>query len=282
MPVAGTNSVISHRTIPESGPAARARGRLPSMSLVLPMFNEADCVEQTLGSALHSLSQNFAEFEIIVVDDGSTDDCAARVEIWARRDPRIRLIRLWRNQRFGGALRAGLAASSKELVFYTDFDLPVDLGFFPEVVQALEDSAVVTGYSPEYPKNLSWSSKLLSRGYNALVRAFFGLGLRDVNFGLKAMRRSVVEGARLVSRSPFVDAELFIEAQRGGHQIRELAVPFSPRKLGVSRIRRSDVIAWTLLDMLRIRLFPARRGQGSSAEKASSEEVAASRGFGLR
>jgi hypothetical protein len=123
-------------------------------------------------------------------------------------------------------------------------------------VNSLTTSDVITGYSPEYPKNLSWSSKLLSRGYNLLTRMFFGLGLRDVNFGFKAMRRSVIDSMRLVSRSPFVDAELFIQARRGRYRISEIAVPFSTRKLGVSRIRRADVIAWTLLDLARVWLNP--------------------------
>ena len=134
--------------------------------------------------------------------------------------------------------------------------MPVDLDFFPEVVEALAGCDVVTGYSPEYPKNLSWSSKLLSRGYNTLVRGFFGLRLRDVNFGFKAMRRCVIESMGLASHSPFIDAELFVQARRARYRIREIAVPFSTRQLGVSRIRRLDVITWTLLDMARIWLNP--------------------------
>lgn len=250
----------------------------PGVSLVMPMFNEGASVEKTMTTALESLSRNFSDFEIIVVDDGSDDDCATSVAVWAKRDRRVTLLRRYKNERFGGALRAGLEAASKDLIFYTDFDLPVDPDFFPEVVNSLTNSDVITGYSPEYPKNLSWSSKLLSRGYNLLTRTFFGLGLRDVNFGFKAMRRSVIDSMRLISRSPFVDAELFVQARRGRYRISEIAVPFSTRKLGISRIRRFDVVAWTLLDMARVWLNPPPlRTVPPQAARPAEPEAPASR-----
>lgn len=249
----------------------------PGISLVMPMFNESASVEKTLSIALGTLSKHFADFEIIIVDDASKDDCASAVAGWAKRDSRITLIRRERNERFGGALCAGLEAATKDLVFYTDFDLPVDLEFFPEVMTELLTADVVTGYSPEYPKNLSWSSKLLSRGYNLLVQTLFGLSLRDVNFGFKAMRRCVVESMRLISRSPFIDAELFVQARRAGYRVREIGVPFSTREFGVSRIRRFDVISWTLLDMARIWLNPPPlRAIGRKPAAAAAPDAPAS------
>jgi glycosyltransferase involved in cell wall biosynthesis len=239
-----------------------------TLSLVLPMFNEEESVEQTLREALRSLESNFGDFEIIVVDDGSTDGCAAKVESWAARDSRIVLIRMVRNTRFGGALRRGLETASKEFVLYTDFDLPVPLDFVPEILRELARVDVVTGYSPEIPKNLSWNTRLISRTYNFLVHSAFGLPLRDVNFGLKAMRKSTLEKFRLTSRSPFVDAELFLQAIRSGCRIGEIAVPFSLRQHGVSRIRRPDVIARTFFDMAYFFLWGKRnRSADASANR---------------
>jgi glycosyltransferase involved in cell wall biosynthesis len=270
MPMAGTKIAFANSevySIPfETGDAVVRT----SISLVMPMYNESACVDRTLATAVRSLARNFTNFEIIVVDDGSTDDCAARVQRWMEADRRITLVRMSSNQRFGGALSAGLAAATKDLVFYTDFDLPVDLDFFPEVAKGLRSDCVLTGYSPDYPKNLSWSSRLLSSSYNGLVQLLFQLRLRDVNFGFKAMRRSVAEQMRLVSKSPFVDAEIFIQARRAGHRVREIAVPFSTRKAGVSRIRRFDVVAWTLLDMARVWLFSPRPMLPRAAKKAES------------
>ena len=156
-------------------PGATGAAAIDSVSLVLPMFNEGEVVEQTLTTALASLQANFGDFEIVVVDDGSSDDCAARVARWAAENPRIVLHRLERNERFGGALRRGLEAASKEWIFYTDFDLPVDLDYFPVILKELKQTDMVTGYSAEIPKNLEWNTKMLSVGYNGLVRFTFRL-----------------------------------------------------------------------------------------------------------
>lgn len=243
------------------------------ISLVLPMFNESESVNHTMEQALGGLERHFADFEIIVVDDGSADDCASQVQRWAEKDPRIVLIRMRRNQRFGGALRQGLAAAGKDMVFYTDFDLPVPIDFFPQVLEKLAHTNIVTGYSAEQSKNPSWTSRLLSHGYNRLVRLFFRLDLRDVNFGFKAMCKSTCEQLQLVSRSPFVDAEMFIQARRNGHCITEVAVPFSRRQFGTSHIRRLDVIAWTMFDMARIWLRSTARSHWKVTANASRNEI---------
>jgi glycosyltransferase involved in cell wall biosynthesis len=241
------------------------RGRIPSkwfskhpatISLVLPMFNECPAVNFTMTRALADLADAFTDFEIVVADDGSTDNCAREVARWTKRDPRIRLVCLPRNERFGGALRAGLNAATKEFLFYTDFDLPVDLKVLPRLLDEFTDAEVLTGYAANASKHVNWRSHLISLGYNFMVRSLFGLTLRDINFGFKAIRRSIWNQLHCRSRSPFVDAEMFIQAQQLGYRVKELPVPFSPRHLGSSRIRRLDVISWTAWDMVRLRLTP--------------------------
>jgi glycosyltransferase involved in cell wall biosynthesis len=230
-----------------------------AISLVLPMFNEAEAVDHTLGRAVASLEESYGDFEIVVADDASTDSSAQRVERWVARDPRIRLVRLPRNQRFGGALRAGLAAGIKDFLVYTDFDLPVELSTLPQVLRAFSEADVLTGYAAEEVKHASWKEAVISKGYNLMVRGLFDLKLRDINFGFKALRRQVWDQLSLHSRSPFVDAEMFVLAQRLGYRIQEVPVQFLRRQLGTSHMRRPDVIGWTFLDMVRLRLAPPRR-----------------------
>ena len=229
------------------------------ISLVLPMFNEAPVVDVTLNKAVEGLERKFMDFEIVVADDASTDGCAEKVEQWTRQDPRIKLVRLSHNQRFGGALCAGLQTASKDFLVYTDFDLPIRLDSLPRLLEAFSAADVLTGYSDAGAKYANWKSKAVSLGYNSMVRALFGLRLRDINFGFKAVRRSVWEKLRLRSRSPFVDAELFIQAQHLGYRVKEIAVPFVQRQLGASHIRRLDVIAATMFDMVNLRLTLTRR-----------------------
>lgn len=216
------------------------------------MYNESVGVDRTMRLALAELERDFADFEIIIADDASTDDCAAQVAAWAAREPRIRLVRLERNQRFGGALRAGLAAAGKSHLFYTDFDLQIGLDCLPAMLHEFEAADLLTGYSADQGKHANWRSALISWGYNFSVRTLFGLRLRDINFGFKAMPKTVYDKMKLRSCSPFVDAEMFVQAQANGHTIKEVPVPFSMRQAGVSHIRRLDVIAWTFWDMLRL------------------------------
>jgi glycosyltransferase involved in cell wall biosynthesis len=238
------------------------------ISLVLPMFNEASVVDATLNQVVESLERNFADFEIVVADDASTDGCAEMVERWTRKDPRIKLVRLPCNQRFGGAVCAALQGGTKDFLVYTDFDLPVRLDSLPRLLEAFSDADVLTGYSESGAKYANWESKVLSLGYNFMVRVLFGLHLRDVNFGFKAVRRSAWEKLQLHSHSPFVGTELFVRARCLGLRVKEIPVPFVQRQLGASHIRRLDVIAATLLDMAKLRLTLSRRPRPTAARRA--------------
>lgn len=244
-----------------------------TVSLVLPMFNESPGVDQTLATALRYLEENFTDFEIVVADDASTDDSAARVAAWAARDPRVRLVRLPRNERFGGALRAGLSAAQNEFLVYTDFDLQIGLNCLPLLVRESQSADVLTGYAEDCEKHANWRSKMISKTYNFLVRTLFSLRLRDINFGLKALPRSVWEMLELRSRSPFVDAELFVQAKRMGFTIQEVAVPFSMRTVGSSHMRRWDIIARTLLDMAWCWIAPTGLREPSSHPATRSNRL---------
>jgi glycosyltransferase involved in cell wall biosynthesis len=125
------------------------------VSLVMPMFNESKSVDTTIPLLLEKLAGLFSDFEIVIADDASTDDSAEKVREWTRRDPRIVLIRLPHNQRFGGALRAAFQQAGKEFLVYTDFDLPVDLDCLPSVLLAFQDADVLTGFSDEITKHQS-------------------------------------------------------------------------------------------------------------------------------
>ena len=248
-----TDPVVSP-VLSKTAPKWFAAKATNTVSLVLPMFNESPSVDTTMRSALEQLDRLGTDYEIIVADDASTDDSVQKVERWASDNPRIKLVRLRRNERFGGALRAGLGAARKEFLIYTDFDLPIPLAELPRWVEEFANADILTGYAANTAKHPNWRQVVISKGYNFLVRWGFGVRLRDINFGFKAVRRSVIDEIPLRSKSPFVDAELFVRARRSGFRVKEVAVPFSARKSGTSHIRRWDVITWTLLDMLRLRV----------------------------
>ncbi|HEY7513089.1 MAG TPA: glycosyltransferase family 2 protein, partial [Vicinamibacteria bacterium] len=106
----------------------------PSVSVVFPMFNEEDYVQRAVIAARTALEELGADFEIVIVNDGSTDRTGERAEALAREDPRLRVVHNERNRTLGGTLRRGYALATKDLVLYSDADLPFD---FREVGRAI-------------------------------------------------------------------------------------------------------------------------------------------------
>lgn len=224
-----------------------AKGR--SVSFVFPVYNEAENLETTLARAIALAGRIAEDYEIVVADDASTDGSAAIVERLAGSDRHIKPVRLTRNTRFGGALAAGIAAASKDVIIYTDADFPAREEDIVKALDLVGAADVVTAYSLVI-KDASLKRIVMSRTYNFLVRLLFGLRLRDINSGLKIYTRRAVEGLRLRSTSPFVDVEIFVEARRRGCAIAQYGLIFDLRTRGSSTIARPGVVARTFWDML--------------------------------
>jgi glycosyltransferase involved in cell wall biosynthesis len=217
------------------------------------MYNESANIENTLTRVSRLAQELSGDYEIIVSDDASTDASASLVSDIAQKDPRIKLVRLKKNTKFGGALAEGLKNASKEVVIYTDSDLPVKEEDVKRGLSLLDRADVVTGCSMVI-KDMSLKRIAMSKGYNFLVQLLFGLSIKDINSGFKIYRSKVLKGLRLISRSPFVDVEIFAEAKRRGFKIEQFGLIFDLRTNGVSTISRLSVVARTFYDMLRYRL----------------------------
>lgn len=223
-----------------------------SVSFVLPMYNEADNIANTVRRAMRLAEEISGDCEVVVVDDASTDSSGAIVDAMAAADSRIKSIRLKVNTKFGGALKAGLQKASKDVVVYTDSDFPAKEEDIRGAMKLLDSADVVTAYSLVI-KDASLKRILMSRVYNFLVRVLFGLKLRDINSGLKIYKRKVLEGLELRSSSPFIDVEIFVEAVKKGFTIKQYGLIFDLRTKGESTISRMGVVAQTFKDMIACR-----------------------------
>jgi len=220
-----------------------------NISFVFPMYNEAENIADVLKRASELAGQICSDYEIIVVDDASTDGSGDIVDKFAMLDKRIRSIRLGSNTKFGGALKAGLMRASKDVVLYTDSDFPAKEDDIKKALELLDGADVVTAYSLVI-KDSSLKRIVMSKGYNFLVRLLFGLKIRDINSGLKIYRRHVIEGLKLRSNSPFIDVEIFSELAKRGFRIKQYGLIFELRTKGNSTISRPSVVARTFWDML--------------------------------
>ena len=222
----------------------------PSISVVFPMYNEEAYVDRAVAAARDVLEAHLPDWEIVIVDDASTDATGARAAALSAADPRVRLVSNPVNRRLGGALKAGYAAATKDLVFYTDADLPVDLHQLPRAVRLLEyqQADVVAAYRFDRTSE-GWIRALYTFGYNHLVRAVFGLRVRDVNFAFKLFRRSLLERFPLRSEGSFIDAEFLVRADRCRCPIIQIGLDYFPRTRGTSTLASVGVIATILREM---------------------------------
>ena len=222
----------------------------PSLSVVIPMFNEEAYVDRSVAAARAVLEEMGGDWEIVIVDDASTDGTPARAAALAAADPRVRVIRNAVNRRLGGTLRAGYAAATKDLVFYTDADLPVDLGQLPRAVRLLEyqQADLLAGYRFDRTSE-GLQRALYTIGYHLLIRLLFGLRIRDVNFAFKLFRRSLLQRIELKSEGSFIDAELLLRARRAGAVMIQMGLDYFPRTRGPSKLSSLGVIAAILKEM---------------------------------
>lgn len=223
-----------------------------NISFVLPMYNESENIEDSI-SRMSALAREICgDYEIVVVDDASTDGCGDIVDRLASGDPHIKPIRLKVNTKFGGALKTGLKNASMDIVLYTDSDFPAKEDDIKKALGLLDGADVVTAYSLVI-KDSSLKRIIMSKGYNFLVHLLFGLKIKDINSGLKIYRRKVLEGLNLKSNSPFLDVEIFAEAARRGFRIKQYGLIFELRTKGSSAISRMSVVARTFWDMIKYR-----------------------------
>jgi len=221
-----------------------------SLSVVIPMYNEEEYVERSVAAARAVLEEMGSDWEIVIVDDASTDGTGPRADRLAAADRRVRVIHNPVNRRLGGTLRAGYAAATKDLVFYTDADLPVDFGQLPRAVRLLEyqHADLLAGYRFDRTSE-GLHRALYTIGYHVVIRLLFGLRIRDVNFAFKLFRRSLLQRIELKSEGSFIDAELLLRARKAGAVMIQLGLDYFPRTRGPSKLSSVGVIAAILREM---------------------------------
>jgi len=238
-----------------TGPIGEDALRFQSLSIVFPMWNEEAYVETTLAAAAEVCEElidtrEIGDYELVVVNDASTDATGAIVDRLAAADRRIRVVHHPVNRTLGGSVRSGFAAATGELVLYTDADLPCDLAELAKACRLLRyhNADIVSAYrhdrTGEGPRRA-----LYSWVYNWLVRLSFGLYLRDVNFAFKLCHRRVLDKVQLTSEGSLFDVELLVRANRQGFKIIQFGVDYFPRSRGVSTLSSTSVITKMLREM---------------------------------
>ena len=222
-----------------------------SISAFFPVLNEEGTVAKLTEDLLGVLAANSKKYEVIIVDDGSTDRTGQLAdELCEKQNGYVKVIHHGRSMGYGNALKAGFDAARNELVFFTDGDYQFDMKDLHRALPYIREYDIVTGYrqARKDARHRLW----LSRGYNLLVRMLFGLRLKDIDCSFKLFRRSALEKITIESQGYFIDTEIMVKAGRQGLRIKEIGVRHLPRTFGESKVRMTHIFT-TLHEIAKLR-----------------------------
>jgi glycosyltransferase involved in cell wall biosynthesis len=229
------------------------------LTVFFPMWNEQEYIERAVGAAREACESLIAageigDFEVLIIDDASTDDTPKIADEMAAVDRRIRVVHHPQNRKLGGSLKTGYAEARGDLILYSDADLPFDMDELGKACRVLRhyEADIVSAYRFDRTGE-GYVRVVYSAIYNLLVRFLFGVRVRDINFAFKLTRRRVFDKVQLKSEGSFIDAELIVRAIRHGYKVVQFGVDYFPRTRGVSTLSSPAVIVKLLAEMFALR-----------------------------
>ena len=232
--------------MPESGIAKPV-----GLTVFFPAYNDGGTIASLIIRAVQVARTLTPDYEIIVVNDGSTDATAPVADELAQLYPSVRIVHHPANIGYGGALRTGFASATKEIVFYTDGDAQYDPAemalLWPRMVPGVD---LINGYKISRSDPLH--RVIFGRVYHYLVKLMFGLRVRDVDCDFRMMRRSMFERIRLEKNSGVICLEMMKKIQDAGFVIAEVPVHHYHRAYGKSQFFNVRRVFRTGIDVLKL------------------------------
>jgi len=194
----------------------------------MPAYNEEDNIGEAIERVDQAIRQTGLSYELIVVDDGSIDGTRIKVEDYTRSNDHVRIIGYERNMGKGYAIKMGFTHAKGDTIIFLDSDLDINPRQITRYIKALEqgDIVIASKWHPQSRVKIPLIRRILSHGFNVLVKLLTGIRLRDTQTGLKAVRRKTLENvfSRLTVKRFAFDVELLAIANLYGLKIIELPV----------------------------------------------------------
>ncbi len=207
--------------------------RRPEISLALPCYNESALIAEVVAGSVNSLERLGRSWELLVIDNHSSDDTPDKVRALARTEPRVRLLVHETNRFYSGSCKTALAEARGRYVAIMDSDGQFSADDLPRFLAALEGGAnLVFGW--RQVRHDPASRKAMSFVFNALARAYLGFDLHDLNVGLRMFDRTFVSRAEIRHVLNMANPELYVCARRAGLTIAEVPVTHAARERGQS------------------------------------------------
>jgi len=232
-----------------------------SLSIFFPAYNDGGTIASLVIQAVQVAGRLTSDFEVIIVNDGSSDSTREVAEELARTYPQVRAIHHPRNRGYGGALRTGFASATKDLIAYTDGDAQYDPREFEALWTRLTPEAdMVTGYKVSRSDPLH--RIIIGRVYHHTVKLLFRLKVRDVDCDFRLMRREIFDRIRLERDTGVICLELMRKVQDAGCVVLEVPVHHYHRLHGRSQFFNVRRIFWTGVDVMKLWLQLVVLGRG--------------------
>jgi glycosyltransferase involved in cell wall biosynthesis len=245
-----------------------------AVSAFFPCYNDDATIASMVRIAVATLDRvGVLDGEVIVIDDGSTDNSAKVLAELGAEEPMLTVVTHERNRGYGGALLSGFSAAKKQWVFYTDGDGQFDPAELELLVRhASDDVDVVQGYKLRRADGMI--RRVIGRMYHRFVAFFFGLRIRDTDCDFRLIRQSKLDEIELVYTTGVICVELVRKLQDSGARFTEVGVHHYRRVYGKSEFFRLPAIARTLWDLagLWVSLVALRRGRSAGASDGSRQQ----------
>lgn len=247
--------------------------------MFFPAYNDSGTIASLVITALQSAKRLTPDCEVIIINDGSADATAAIADELVQKYPEVRVVHHETNRGYGGALRSGFAAATRELIFYTDGDAQYDPAEMALLWQRFDDTVdLVNGYKISRSDPLH--RIIIGRLYHHTVRLLFGLKVRDVDCDFRLMRREIFDRVTLEKDSGVICLEMMKKIQDAGFRIAEVPVHHYHRAYGRSQFFNFRRLAKTAMDVggLWVELVLRRKHLRHGAMPSGAAAAAASRG----
>lgn len=221
-----------------------------NISLFFPVYRDEKTVSVVCEKALEFCRQHAESFEVIIINDGSPDQCGKIADELSGRYNEVRVIHHETNLGYGAALRSGLEACRYEWICFTDGDDEYDIRDFEKLIKLRDYYDLIITF--RYIRMYSNFRIFCSVVYNVLLRVLFRTHYRDISTGLRMVRKDLLEEIELESTSPFIGAELTIKTMLKGYRVGEVGIQTFPRTFGKGASVSIANILSTIQEMWRI------------------------------
>ncbi len=224
-------------------------GKRPEISIVIPALNEEDNIRDIVSRSRRAMEGLRRDFEVLVVNDGSSDNTRKICEEMSKEDSRVRVIHHERNEGIGPSLKDLFKNAAGELIFFIAADGQQDPAEITNFLEAIKDNDIVYGIrkkrvDPPVRKLTAWL-------WRAWIRFFFSLDVKDLNW-VKMYRAGVFDTIQLEADSAFIDAEILIKARQKGLRIKGIFTGHYPRKFGRQSGNDPSVVLRAFRDFFRL------------------------------